>query len=119
MKPIIVPYPFVKCRATVPKDGVLQEIDSWRPGVIFIQECPEEDGYAYADAMGEMVLQVVGKFKPKGYPERVFFTRQWKRPDGILFGKKRLMIDTAAQFNRRCAGYRYPYEIDGVEQDGA
>ena len=45
------------------------------------------------DGDGAMLLTVVSLHKPgKTYPERAFYVRQWRDPDGKVFGKKNLRI---------------------------
>lgn len=114
----VVPYPFVRETYTAfDGEGEYQD-PSWRPGA---QADLDYGGNAVwaADAMGEMILQVVGRFKPDGYPERTFFVRLWRDPQGKEFGKNKLRVTTTAAFTRLCKGYRYPYEMSGLEKEAA
>jgi len=107
----IAPYPFVRekyVRVTPNPDE--PERDTWRPGVRF-EPVPPDDGEAVADAVGNIILTVVGRFKPGRFPERVFYTRQWESPDGAKFGKNNLRIATLAQFKRLALGYRHEYRL--------
>lgn len=66
------------------------EIETWVPGWE-----SEGDGYGGNSynwhGNGAMLLTVVSLHKPgKAYPERAFYTRQWRDPDGKIFGKKNL-----------------------------
>lgn len=105
-------YPFVRtvyhgCDA----DGEFQT-DGWRPGVKF--ESGEDlcDHAAVADGLGAMLLTVVSVHKPGDFPERVFFTRQWRDPDGNVFGKtRRLLTRSAAGLTNLCRGYRHHFEV--------
>ena len=106
-----IPYPFV--RDTY--DGYfggdeLRQIPTWRPGIRFEAIGPEDSG-AVADAIGKALFYVVGTFKPRGYPARVFYTRKFVDPDGREFGKRRLLIATLEKFRRLTKGYQHPFGI--------
>lgn len=103
---ISVPWPFYRAKLD-------DQFESWWiPG--------HEVGYDQhgnerrcADGMGEMTLTVVHVCDlPKPYRPRVFFTRQFRAPDGRLFGKRGLCVAGIAAFTRMAAGYAYPVEID-------
>ena len=59
---------------------------------------------------GEMLLSVVSTHKPGKFPERIFYTRQWKDPEGKVFGKGALRVTTIGTFRRLLRGYRHKYE---------
>ncbi|HEY5800340.1 MAG TPA: hypothetical protein VIT92_08965 [Burkholderiaceae bacterium] len=107
-------YPFIRVKFDSHElsDGewTHAEIESWQPGVRF-----ESDGFdgtdTYADGVGAMQLQVVSTHKPDKYPERVFYVRQWRDPDGKVFGKPKLRITTAQNFRQLIKGYRHEYEM--------
>lgn len=92
------------------------EFESWRPGTrgeaVYPDDCEE-----VADGEGEMILTVIDVFKPGKYPERVFYTRKWKDPDGKIFGKNLLKITVVSAFKRRISGYFYDYRL--VEPAGS
>jgi hypothetical protein len=80
------------------------------------EQCAPDDFEAVADAMGVMLITVVASYKPGRYPTRVFYTRQWCGPDGVVYGKNGLRMTTATAFARLVAGYRYPFKLpDGAE----
>lgn len=115
-----VAYPFVRCVAEIPEfDGehcTVARLSGWRPGC----EADQEDTLygstvLAADAHGEMLLTVVGIYKPGKYPERVFFVREWKDPDGKVFGKPKLRVTTTAAFRGLLKGYRHDYYCNGEE----
>lgn len=111
----VVRYPFVRSEVELPlNDPEATEIvtvKGWRPGVDFVQYGDDHD--ACADAFGEMLLTVVSLHKPGRFPVRVFYTRQWKDPDGKVFGKGALRIATQEKFRRISKGYRHELWIDG------
>lgn len=108
-KTYCVKYPF--CLDVFNPDMGEFEFATWRPGTNrFATEFTE---WAEADAMGEMILTIVSIHRPGDYPTRVFFTRQWKDPDGKIFGKQKLQIKTKSAFKRMLKGYRYNYTIKG------
>lgn len=113
-----VVYPFVRDMVEMPEfDGEKSccvEVHGWRPGC---EKDRGEDFYGYADlaadAHGEMLLTVISLHKPGKYPERVFFTRSWRDPDGKEFGKDKLRITATSAFRRLLKGYRHDYYCDG------
>ena len=102
------PYPFT--RGTVTKyagsgeESFSYKEPSWIPGVEFI------GNEAVCDGAGEMVCDVISIHKPGKYPERIFYVRRWKDPDGKEFGKNKLRITTMGAFKSMIRGYRYPVE---------
>ena len=64
----------------------------------------------FADATGEMILTVVSTHK-LGAAERVFYTRQWRDPDGKVFGAdSKLRITSSAGFTMLTRGY-HDFEV--------
>lgn len=104
-----VEYPFCRDKATIPDDDGYSEIDTWRPGIRQEQKVfsGKSRHITVADAYGEMLLTVVDIHKPGKFPTRVFFTRQWKDPQGKVFGKSNLHIKTSQVFARMLKGYRH------------
>ena len=107
-----VRYPFVKTTFELPPDDpeatTTATVEGWRPGAEF-----GHDGYdtiSVADGHGEMLLSVVSTHKPGKFPERIFYTRQWKDPGGKVFGKGALRVTTIGTFRRLLRGYRHKYE---------
>ena len=101
-----------------PEATQMQMVKSWRPGV----EWEQDDEYAahgVAEALGEMLLTVVDIHKPGRFPTRVFYTRQWKDPNGKVFGKAGLRITTLDAFRRRLRGYMHEFWLDGEKQPNA
>lgn len=114
-----VSYPFFTEEVELPPDDPeatqMQMVKSWRPGV----EWEQDDEYAahgVAEALGEMLLTVVDIHKPGRFPTRVFYTRQWKDPNGKVFGKAGLRITTLDAFRRRLRGYMHEFWLDGEKQ---
>lgn len=114
-----VPHPFRRTRVTLYEtdyDGSRSyETDTWAPGV-YTQMIPPDDCEWVADAIGHQVLTVVSTHKPgPRYPTRVFYTRQWRDPDGKTFGKTKLRILSEPAFNRLRRGYRYEFRLNKSE----
>ncbi len=84
---------------------------TWNPGVRRELVDPG-DAVTIADGEGEMVLEVVGVFKPGRFPTRVFYTRHFIDPDGNKFGKSKCHIATLGSFHKRAKGYAVPYIIE-------
>lgn len=109
----IVRYPFVKTKfmnfMDVGADESPTEEESWRPGCD--SDVDDHGNVTWScEGHGEMLLEVVGEFKPGRFPARVFYVRQWKDPDGKVFGKCKLRMTTRASFDRMLKGYRHNYE---------
>ena len=118
-KTYIVRYPFVRDEVELPPDDPeatqMAKVKCWRPGVDWEQE-NAGSAVACADSFGEMLLTVVDMHKPGRFPTRVFYTRQWKDPDGRIFGKRSLLITTQERFRRISRGYRHEIWVDGEKQ---
>lgn len=103
-------YPFCRDTAYLPDEDGMAEVPTWRPGTR--NEHIDDDFWIAADAMGEMLLTVVGVYKPGRFPTRVFYTRQWKDPEGKVFGKGKLHITTQQHFRSLLRGYRHEYHLE-------
>lgn len=103
-----VRYPFCRTEKTVCDEDGCTTIKCWRPGAE-----PYDDEYGNqqwdADGAGEMLLTLVDIHKPGKYPTRAFFVRQWRNPDGKVFGKNGLRILSVAAFKELLRGYKYHY----------
>jgi hypothetical protein len=114
-KTYIVEYPFCRDKYHVFDEEGGGEIDTWRPGTRQMNESTSQydhEHWAEADAMGEMILSVISVHRPGNYPLRVFFTRQWKDPDGKMFGRsKKLHIKAVSAFKSMLRGYRHKYTL--------
>lgn len=107
-------YPFIREEYDDFDGEGMVKVKCWKPGVRFEDESNayRETVHTYADGVGEQIITLVGRYTPPGYRERVFFTRQWKDPDGKLFGKKALQVKGVAAFSTLIKGYRYEFEMD-------
>jgi hypothetical protein len=107
-----VPYPYFREEVDLPpegpNEGPVTNI-TWRPGVRWV--LVYDDFEAEAEGIGAMLLTVIDVHKPGRFPARVFFTRQWRDPDGKLFGKGALRITTVPAFLRRTKGYMHEFEL--------
>lgn len=117
-----VPYPYFRETVDLPPDDPEgtgpNTVQSWRPGT----QAESDGGYGVqsaADAMGAMLLTVIDVYKPGRFPARVFFTRQWRDPEGKVFGKGGLRITTVPAFLRRTKGYMHDFYLDGELVDGS
>lgn len=106
-----VRFPFVMISEPGP-EGVF--LERWKPGCNY-EPMPPDDFELVADDEGEMILTVVDVHKPGNYPARVFYTRDWIDPCGVVFGSGRLQIATVDTFKRRTSGYYYEYRLKGDE----
>jgi hypothetical protein len=109
-----VRYPFVRCKATICGEDGPEEIDSWRPGVVYELCGPYGDTDIVAHGEGEMVLTVIDVHKPGRFPTRVFYTRKFVSPDGNMFGKGGLRMTTVDAFKRRASGYLLAYDVEDM-----
>lgn len=103
-------YPFIRDTYTTYDNDEYAEIATWRPGCR--SECVyPDDAEAVSDGVGAILLTIVSIHKPGRYPERVFFTRRWRDPDGREFGKGKLHIVTTEKFRRLSRGYQHEYRV--------
>lgn len=109
-----VKFPFVRDEYDKPDgDGenfAIVTLKTWKPGVRFEPVYPD-DTREVADAEGEMLLEVIDVHKPGKYPERVFYLRRWKDPDGKEFGKGALRMTTTTRFKSLASSYKHEYEL--------
>jgi hypothetical protein len=112
-------YPFVRSTYTERDEEGATAVPCWKPGT---RTEPGDTTYTFgdlscrdtkhvADAIGAQIITVVGRFKPGRFPERIFFTRKWRDPDGKEFGKGGCRIATIGKFRSLTNGYRHPYEM--------
>lgn len=107
-----VPYPFIRDTVSLPDDEGSATVESWVPGVKYEYRPDRSDANSmFASAMGAMLLTPVSTHKPGTYPERVFYTRRWRSPDGRKFGKTQLLVTTVTAFRTLLRGYRYPFDL--------
>lgn len=116
--PILTPEPTPACvhRVSYPWCKVASSFSAghsyfrWKPGVRFADD-GMGDSAAVADGVGAMLLVEVGRYTPRGYRERVFYTRQFVLPSGEPVGVPRLRVISAGGFTRLRRGYRYSYDV--------
>lgn len=78
---------------------------SYRPGVKW-EFLEPDSSEPVCHGVGTVTYKVVSYHKlPHPYPDRVFFTRKFKSPDGREFGKNRLLVLTKEAFSRRAKAY--------------
>jgi hypothetical protein len=72
----------------------------WIPG--FVREALDNGGeYKWFNGYGHVTYTVVSFHSlPRPYPDRVFYTRKFTNPDGVEFGKSKLLIRTAGRFKQ-------------------
>ena len=75
------------------------EVETWAPGWEYEAFGPE-DSLPVWQGQGAQLRTVVAVYKPGRFPERVFYTRRWRDPDGKEFGRDGLRITTAEAFRR-------------------
>lgn len=107
-----VDYPMIRDTFTDYDESGAFESQTWRPGVRYEQDGPDEVR-AFADGLGQMVLTVVGVYKPGKFPTRVFYTRQWISPEGKPFGNGSLKVTTTDVFRRRSEKFQVGFTLVG------
>jgi hypothetical protein len=116
-----VVYPFVRDTFTTHEadsEGAFgAEIPTWKPGTRNEMVYPD-DCESVADALGAQILTVVSRHKPGRFPARVFYTRQWRDPDGRVFGKGGCRVATAEKFKRLSTRYGHPFKLKSCGCDG-
>lgn len=105
-----IPYPFVRENYAEQDEEGYAESPTWRPGVRMVKASYDHVD-AIADGTGEQILHVIGKYKPTGFPERIFYTRKWKDPDGKVFGKNACRIVSVSAFRSIIGGYRHEFTL--------
>lgn len=113
-----VRYPFVKDEYQHCGEDGPETLKSWRPGVS-IEVDRYEGTDIWAESEGEMILTVVGVFKPGRFPTRVFYTRQFIDPDAQKFGKGGLKMCTLEKFRRISAKYQVAYDLEETFEQAA
>lgn len=113
-----VPYPFViEEYDEIDEDGHCSRGLSWRPGTKFviqgIDEIFGETTRGIAEGMGHMLITPIKRVElPGHYHTRIFYIRQWRDPDGRIFGKTKLRVTTQQGFKRLLGGFRYSYALE-------
>ena len=103
------PHPFTRMVGQCWSDLDDRNKTRWRAGVWDCQFVPPDHFKPVAHGMGEVLIRVVHCAKlPKPYPRRVFYTRQFTAPDGLEWGKSKLVIHGIGKFRKTCA----PFEFD-------
>ena len=102
-------YPFVKTMVTMWDEAGPCDVRGWKPGVRHIYVSPYGDTDTIADGMGKQICEVVSLHKPGRFPERIFYTRRWRDPNGKEFGKGALRIATVGTFRTLIRGFRHEY----------
>lgn len=101
-------YPFTRTVFNGEDESGPFQVEGWRPGV----ETEFDGGFdveSVADSTGSMILTVISTHKPGRFPERIFYTRQWRDPDGKVFGATKLRIATVEKFRRIASRYQHPF----------
>lgn len=92
------------------------EKSTWVPGVRMKPVYPD-DCESVADAMGAQILTIISIHKPGRFPERIFYTRRWRDPNGREFGKSNLRFKTTQAFRWLARGYRHEFRLDVTPHD--
>lgn len=109
-----VRYPFKRTTFTQWDEDGSSKISSWAPGWYSEPAGPESEIPAW-DGEGAEIRSVISVHKPGNYPARVFYTRQWRDPNGNVFGKPGLRMTTVTAFRkwrRHSTLLRLSYERD-------
>lgn len=81
--------------------------ETWVPGWRY-EPCGPEDVEEVWDGEGVQLRTIVSIHKPGKYPERVFYVRQWRDPDGRVFGNTALRVVVTPTFRHWLYGERWP-----------
>lgn len=118
-----VAYPFSRVvfddmTADVSGVGYTRSV-TWKPGADggYSYNPHSSNDYLLADGEGAMILTVVSVHQPGRYPTRVFFTRQWRDPDGRTFGKNKLHVVTAEKFRRISTRFGHDWKVEDRGRD--
>lgn len=114
-----VDYPFSRSSYIDWSDEDSKPVPCWRPGYWTELEetfCPysgsERDGVSYCcNGWGKMIFEVVSTHKPGKYPERIFYLRRWRDPNGKEFGKNKLFTVSKGGFTKRLKGLSFEFEV--------
>jgi len=110
---VVEMYPFVSATFIGYDENGQFPDEGWRPGC---EKETDDDGESYgvADALGAMLIEIVEVVKlPNGFAPRVFYVRQWRDPDGKVFGKRVCRVTTVGTLAKIVKGYRHPFYLDG------
>lgn len=112
-----VHYPFVIDEYdAIDDEGHSSRGLSWRPGTKYISGYCEvfgETARNVAEGMGHMLITPIKRVEfPGNYHTRIFYIRQWRDPDGKVFGKTKLRVTTQQGFKRLLGGFRYSYALE-------
>ena len=106
---IVREHPFTQVSQTVSEDfsGKPWTETRWRPGAwdMWIDHYGEEEMRHHAT--GSASLNVVCVAKPKGFPRRILYTRQFTAPNGHAFKRSGLLCHSIAKFRKDCSGPRF------------
>lgn len=108
-------YPFVRTvyNGYAADIGEYQD-EGWRPGCDRDRSPADGIDDHTADGLGAMLIQVVEVVRlPGGFAPRVFYVRQWRDPDGKVFGKRRCRVTTTSALAKTIKGYRHEFYLDG------
>lgn len=93
-----------------------EDYETWKPGFEMEQQAPYGDSWPVAHGMGAELFTVVSTHKPgPKYPTRVFYIRQWRDPDGKVFGQRSLRQCVAWAFRKKLETPQHLWELEIVE----
>lgn len=90
------------------------EHERWRPGAweTWADDGSDDPVTAKAHGLGRVKFTVVSTHRPPGYPERVFFKREFTNPDGEKYAPGRLMNSVRRKFLRDVAAFPFRFEVE-------
>lgn len=101
------PFTLVIERGFEPDDAY----ERWRPGVWNVDDTGE-DVLPSCTALGRVKFTVVSSHRPPGYPERVFFKREFTCPDGKRYAPGKLMNCITRKFRKDIAAFPFAFEVE-------
>jgi hypothetical protein len=78
-------------------------VKSWRPGVRWVNVYPDS-GRPVWDGEGAELRRIVAVTAIDGGGVRILYRRQWRKPDGRLFGKQTVRMTTPSGFSSWLSG---------------
>lgn len=103
-------HPFTLCVEN--KGDPEFEFKRWRPGAWDMDYIYPDDAQPLANGVGRVRFTVISMHTPPGHRPRVFFKRQFFKPDGSSYATSRLKNCTVQKFEADIESFPFHYEVD-------
>lgn len=87
------------------------EVERWRPGAWNTDTRGVDEALAACTAEGRVKFTVISLHRPPGYPERVFFKREFTCPDGTRYAPGKLHNCIRRKFIKDVAAFPFEYVV--------